>query len=377
MNAAVGPLHLADDLERALDDAAEPPVSPSAAVATASPSAAVATASPSAAVATASPSTAVAETTVRWRRREVPRELLGPPTIAGLLRQALVEWALLGLLWTAMAFAPWWGDLPLLVLVAGRLHALGVILHDATHMPLRTKTAATRLLEALVAYPIATTLEAMRYHHLRHHRDSGMAADPYFKPGASSDRRIWLVQWLRGLLLLPFWSVRAPFGLIASLIPSWRPAYARVFLQDRSGASADALRNSREVIACARAELGQVLFQIPLVTAFVLWPAAMAWSYALPATLTGLLASYRVLCEHFYEPTSERSVATLLRTTRDHHLGLAGALVLAPRNIGCHIVHHIHPQVAQQHLPALRRWYRANHPQYPHYPGNANGPGSA
>ena len=63
---------------------------------------------------------------------------------------------------------------------------------------------------------------------------------------------------------------------------------------------------------------------------------------------------------------NERSVATILRTTCDHHLGWLGRLVLAPRNIGYHIVHHIHPQVAQEHLPALRAWYRARYPaQYP------------
>jgi|GEM_PF-917672 len=326
-----GPLHLADDLERALDAAAEPELA----------------------------------TRMTPRRRDVPRELLGKPTIMGLVRQGLLEWALLALLWTAMAFVPWWADLALMVLIAGRLHALGVILHDATHMPLRSKTAATRVLEVLVAYPIATTLEAMRYHHLRHHRDSGMASDPYFKPGASSDRKVWLVQWLRGLLLMPFWSVRAPFGLCAYLLPSLRPAYARVFLQDRSRASAASLRESREVIACARAELGQVLFQVPLVTVFILWPAAMAWCFVLPATMTGLLASYRVLCEHHYEPTHERSTATILRTTRDHHLGLWGAVLFAPRNIGFHVVHHLHPQVAQEHLPALRRWYVARAPDYP------------
>ena len=167
---------------------------------------------------------------------------------------------------------------------------------------------------------------------------------------------------------MPFWSVRAPFGLIASVVPSLRPAYARVFLQDRSRASSEALRQSREVIACARAELGQVLFQVPLVTAFILWPEVMAWHFALPATLTGLLASYRVLCEHHYEPAEERGIATILRITRDHHLGLAGALLFAPRNIGFHVVHHIHPQVAQENLPALRRWYLDHKPDYPAAP---------
>ena len=288
------------------------------------------------------------------RRRDVPLALLGKARIAGLLRQAALEWAALIALWAVMGVCPWWVDVPLMLLVAGRLHAFGVILHDATHMPLRGKEAKTHLLELLVAYPIATTLEAMRYHHLRHHRDSGMATDPYFKGGVEERPLVWLVQWLRGLLLMPFWSVRAPYGLLASAIPGLRPSYARVFLQDRS---ADDLRHSPEVAAAARAELGQVLFQVPLVLAFVLWPEALAWHYALPATITGLLASYRVLCEHRYQPTSDRKLPTILRTTNDHHLRWLEQLFLAPRNIGFHVVHHIHPQVAQEHLPALRAWY--------------------
>lgn len=299
------------------------------------------------------------------RRRDVPRALLVRATIPDLLRQAAWDWALLALLWTAMALAPTWLDLPLMLLVAGRLHALGVILHDATHMPLRGKDWRTRMLEVLVAYPIATTLDAMRYHHLRHHRDSGMASDPYFKAGVDEHRGRWLVQWLRGLLLMPFWTVRAPFGLVASVLPALRPAYARVFLQDRSGASSAALRESREVAKCAREELGQVLFQAVLLVAFVRWPAAMAWHYALPATITGLLASYRVLCEHRYVATSDRTLATIVATTRDHHLRWWERVFFAPRNIGFHVVHHLHPQVAQQYLPALRDHYRERIPRYP------------
>lgn len=306
---------------------------------------------------------------VRYRRAEVPRELLIRPTLDGLLRQAAFDWSCLIALWSTLALLPdtlWWLDLLLMPLIAGRLHAFGVILHDAAHMPLRGKTPRVRLLEVLVGYPLATTLDAMRYHHLRHHKDSGMPSDPYYKKGVDSHRRVWLVQWLRGILLLPFWTVRAPFGLLSSVLPSLRPAYARVFLQDKSGATSEELKNSTEVLACARAELGQVLFQAPIIAAFILWPATMAWHFAIPATLTGLLASYRVLCEHRYEPTMDRSIPTLLRTTCDHHLRWWERIFFAPRNIGFHIVHHIHPQVALTHLPALRDWYLTRcGPDYP------------
>jgi len=52
--------------------------------------------------------------------------------------------------------------------------------------------------------------------------------------------------------------------------------------------------------------------------------------------------------------------------TNDNYLGWLGALALAPRNIGYHIVHHIHPQVALTALPRLREWYLSVHPElYP------------
>jgi len=46
-----------------------------------------------------------------------------------------------------------------------------------------------------------------------------------------------------------------------------------------------------------------------------------------------------------------------------------GRLLLAPRNVGCHIVHHIHPQIGLRHLPRLRESYREYHAEpYPSPP---------
>ena len=116
-----------------------------------------------------------AATETHLSRRDVPRELLEPATSAGLVWMAPAEWGMIAGLWLAIAISPWWLYPPLALVLAGRFHALGVILHDAAHMPLRRKSAAIRVVEVLCGYPIASTLNAMRYHHLRHHRDSGIA----------------------------------------------------------------------------------------------------------------------------------------------------------------------------------------------------------
>jgi fatty acid desaturase len=296
---------------------------------------------------------------VALSRRAVPRELLRPPTARGLLRMAAEEWAMLIALWMAMALTPRWLYPLLLVAIAGRLHALGILLHDAAHMPLRGKSAGLRLVELLCGYPVASTIEAMRYHHLRHHRDSGMETDPYFKDGAQTPLW-WTLNVLRGALLIPFWTARALVGAAASVAPSLRAPYARIFLQDKERAD---FEHSAEVIGCARAEWEQVVAQAFIAASIVIWPTPMLFGYVIPVTLTGIVSARRVLLEHRYERVSDRKVETILATTNDNHVsGWMGALLLAPRNVGYHVVHHLHPQVGLEHLPALRRWYREHHP---------------
>lgn len=317
----VNPEHLADDLEAALDAEASP-----------------------------------------LSRDRAPEALLRTPSIDELLGLAVVDWALLIAAWVAMALLPLW-TWPLWILVAaGRIHAFGVVLHDAAHQPLKHKSPRVRLLELLCGYPLATTLNAMRYHHLRHHRDSGMPTDPYFKEGVEEKPVLYALNVLRGALLLPFWTLRACLGPVALAFPGFRTTYARVFLQDRSGAD---LTHSREVLACAREDLGQLVVQLGVVGLAVGAPAAVFWGYVVPGTLAGLLAARRLLVEHRYVRTPDRTVETLLATTNDHQIGSAFAWLIAPHHIGYHVVHHIHPQVGLTYLPALRAWYQQETPGYP------------
>lgn len=290
-------------------------------------------------------------------RSDVPAELLEKPTPAGLVIMVLQEWAMILMLSITAFLVPMWIYPVIAILMAGRYHALGVILHDATHMPLRRKSIAIRFVEIFAGYPIATTLNAMRYHHLRHHRDSGMQTDPYYKSG-KQDFIWWALNTLRGLVLVPFWSLRALIGGLSFLIPSLRNIYGHVFLQDRSDAD---MRNSAEIRDCASAEWGQIIFSaitILLVTSF---PVEMIAGYLLPVSIAGVLAARRLLLEHNYMSVKDRKIETIIATTNDNHMDILGALLLAPRNIGYHIVHHIHPQVRLGALPGLRDWYTHSH----------------
>lgn len=296
-------------------------------------------------------------------RSLVPPELLVAPRLKDLYRYALTDWAVIFASWGLMARTPAYAYPIWVFIIGGRIHALGVILHDLTHLPLRGKPFAYRVLEALVGFPIASTLNAMRYHHLRHHRDSGMPTDPYLKPWFHGNPFMYFGLICVSFFLVPVWIVRGPYGMFSYFIPKMRNSYAHFFLQDRTQGD---LTQNPEVIACAREERWQVLFHLAVAVVTYFYAGFMLYHFFIPLAVAGLMAGNRVLTEHVYEKTADRSVKTILRTTVDHHLGPFGRLFFAPRNIGYHIVHHLHPQVGIEKLPALREWYLRNFPkEYP------------
>jgi fatty acid desaturase len=82
------------------------------------------------------------------------------------------------------------------------------------------------------------------------------------------------------------------------------------------------------------------------------------WAWVLPISVSGILATIRLMREHTGELTQEGRRETILSTTNNHGLSGASRLLVSPRNIGFHITHHLHPQVGLEYLPALERWYQ-------------------
>lgn len=297
-------------------------------------------------------------------RLRPPKELRAPPTLGGLLRMALADWACVSFCWTLMAITPVTAR-PLvwpvqMLFIAGRLQALGVVLHDAVHMR-RALAHSWRLtlLQILAAYPISTTLAAMRYHHLRHHRHPCTPRDPYFKPGASHRMHLAVLQRLRGLAVVVAWVLRPLVGMAALHLPVLRNAYGRVLLGDKSG---EDLRTSAELERCLKAEVGQALFWTGVVALAWRWPLAVGAGYAVPLLIAGVLNAHRVVAEHLHVQIQDHRPATVVAVTFDHtgagSFGWLERALMYPRNIGYHTIHHLHPNAALQHLPALYDWYK-------------------
>ena len=297
------------------------------------------------------------ETSLVFKKSSIPKDLLIKPDINSLLLHAVTDWGMIVVFCVASSLLPSWTYPLMAILIASRYHSFGVILHDVVHMPLKSKTAKLRLLEILTGYPVGSTINAMRYHHLRHHKDSGMHTDPYFKKGIEESKLLKYLFILRAIILIPFWTVRGVYGSLAFYLPVMRNSYAKVFLQDKSG---NKFTNSNEVIQCASEDRWQLLFHILLYSMIVWAPFIFVYYYALPILICGIFSGYRLMNEHAYVETTDRSLETIIATTKDNHLSGVLKYFLAPKNIGYHIVHHLHPQVAWYKLPQLRKWYQEN-----------------
>ena len=286
--------------------------------------------------------------TRRELQERVPHAAVLEPGV--LILYALADWLIIGACWVAMAH--WTSSVVYAagaLLIGGRFHALGVVLHDACHRPSRRKSPALFMLEAVAGWPIGTTIDAMRYHHLRHHRASGTQQDPYRH--AATLRGVWIAELsaLRGALLPFVWSLRAFCAPIALVFPGFRTRYARFFLQDRSGKD---LRNTPEVVRCAWADLPQAAAHSIAILIAVKWQLPFAAYYLVPWMIGGVLNARRVVREHEPNEIVTQAPATVWANTRTHAQWW-GRLFLYPHNIGYHQAHHLYPTIAFMRLPRV------------------------
>lgn len=290
-------------------------------------------------------------------KKTVPSNLLERPSLNRLIIHSLLDWLLIIVtVFVYLNIENIYAKGFCILIASTRIHSFGVILHDVSHMSLKNKNLKMRVVEFLTGYPSGTSANAMKYHHSRHHQNTCMDVDPYFKKKISSKPWLKTFYALRTCIIIPFWHLRSLLGIPAYYYPKLRIAYARVFLQDKSE-NTD-FKNSKEVITCCYEDHFQLIYTLSFV--YVLHSTGLVSFYLLAVALTGVAAGRRLIVEHQHDLLESRDIKTVLRNTNDHSLMGVGRFFLAPRNIGYHKVHHIHPQVAWYKLPQLRKWYMEN-----------------
>lgn len=305
---------------------------------------------------------------VRIRRADVPPVLLGRPNPRRILAVAFIDWAVIAACWVAMWKGPGWLYPLWAVLIGGRFYALAVLQHDLSHMPIPRGSLLMHVLDVLCGYPLAITREAMRANHVRHHRDAGLPSDPYFREWAHGRPLGYVAFFFLLVLLGPFWLARSLLGAAACAVPWLRPLYTKTYLL----APGERSTREEEITRCARSELGLCAVHLGLIALAVFQPELVLYFYVVPMLVGYAFQAYRFLADHLVARAPDRSPESIIATTRDTGFGLLGLLFFAPHNIGYHVVHHLHPQVAYENLPRLRDWYRARYPGL--YPGGERSP---
>src|SRR6185295_11373794 len=216
--------------------------------------------------------------------------------------------------------------------IGSRQHALFLLAHDGAHRLLHpNRWWNDRLSELCLAWPLLVPFHSYRKIHVLHHRHLNSEADPDWRRNHSEALQL-------GRSWMEF--ARFALGLNASQF-----RVLDFFVMGRTDASA------------GRATLSGDRPRVALYAVIVGGAAAGDWlsllaAYWLVPLFTWFLAVMRLkgLAEHF--AVEDAAPANASRTTLPNW---SEALLVAPKNVGYHIEHHLFPGVPFYRLPMLHR----------------------
>lgn len=238
--------------------------------------------------------------------------------------------------------------LPALILIGGRQHALGALMHDGAHY----RVSSSRrwhdwLSDYLAGYFVLAPTAGYRIFHLKHHRLLDTPDDPerntidkfpseWAYPMPAKRIFFYLLRDFTGLWPKP---VLALMGIV------WGPLG-----RERWG---HALRITALHSSCA---------YIAVVTGHVTTYLLLWWIPLL--TVLPLCYRMRTAAEHsaldLETPRCTRAEVNILRTTRSVIASVPGRFMFGPHNIRLHIEHHLYPSVPYYRLPELHNILSAN-----------------
>lgn len=219
------------------------------------------------------------------------------------------------------------------LVIATRQHALAVLMHDAAHYRLcRNHAWNDRLSNWLLAYPVLTTTQGYRLHHLAHHCHLNTEEDPDWRRKQGPD-----------------WD-----------FPKSRAAFLALCLRDLVGGGfiemVRAQRHFRQASAaasksCQARPLDRLTFYC-FVAAIValcgLWLEALLLWFVPLFTFMPVIMRIRSIAEHSALPGQHD-----LNMTRNILCPWWERWLLVPHNVHYHLDHHLFPSVPFYNLPAL------------------------
>jgi fatty acid desaturase len=244
----------------------------------------------------------------------------------------------------AIYFDAWWSFLPAILIVASRQHALGILMHDATHYRLFSSRRANDLMsDWFCAFPTGLSALGYRENHLEHHLATNTDGDPYYV--LMNNFKAW--QWPK--------TKPAAFGHLPAETFGWN-TLRNMKMSHPWTALGQYLLHRNEPGQAARVRFDLVstgvfwcLVAAALAVVVGWWYFAVLW--VVPAlTCYQLFVRLRWMSEHPYREATDDGYET-------HHVqgSVLERFFIAPLNVNYHITHHLFPATPFYRLPQVHR----------------------
>ncbi len=239
-------------------------------------------------------------------------------------------------------------------IIAGRLNALGVILHDLCHMDRGQENFFYKLIEFLCGIPLASNAKSMAYHHLLHHEETLTKNDPYYRISQKKNPFFYVISSIiNGGLFIPFWTARLFFSPFALLFKPLRNVYGHFFLQNQAQQD---LKSDSKTLECIWADVKILIPHIGYLF-FIIYFRHWLTPLFLAIPLAGIFCIVRLSFEHNYGEGVFDHPPEPMITSNNHHLSIFSRIFITPHNVGYHQLHHLYPQVSLRDLPKLAKHY--------------------
>ena len=258
---------------------------------------------------------------------------------------------------TILGCSPMWVRVPVWVLMAGRIHGLGVLMHDLVHLQVLKREPLKKLLfDAVICWPILINMDYYGLAHAYHHQESNVAGrDPYFVPLHERHPAAYVPYVVIGsLLLFVVLAVRIalwPFGVA---VPAFKRSHIKFFSQ--LGASPD-------LESAERAEAGKAIW-IWCAGPLVFWAAVCAalsvngmWhaftmAYGIPMLVSTVLGQLRLACDHIYTQALGSSLVEQVAGATNVEAPWWQQVVMGAHGTSYHALHHVVPTLPNYRLRA-------------------------
>ena len=250
----------------------------------------------------------------------------------------LFNWLIIGgSIWLCLQFPSIWLYILTVIVVGARMHALAVLMHDATHFRfLHNRKWNDILTNIITMYPIFTSIEKYRANHLAHHSYLNTDGDPD-----------WVAKL--GNRAFTFPKSKTEFLLtLGSYLLLYQGILDAFWFLKRFGTRSEKTKVKKEN------NLLKGIYYILMFSAITylgIWKYYLAF-WIVPYLSTFFMIQYiRSVAEHF----GGLSYDNLLTSTRTVKPSLIERFILAPHHVGYHLEHHLYPGVPYYNLPTLHR----------------------